>query len=445
MFFWRLLLVLTLGLSFPAMSVAETAKTAHNKAAGKTAAKQTGSVKKAAQKKPAAKKSATKRSSKQSKTAASPKNDLERVNAQISSTEKRIQLTREQREQKEAELRQAEQEIGEIKGSMGSVQKDVNLREQSLQSLRDEEAARTQDKEKLLAFIRADLQMAQRQGRQDSYKLLLNQQDPAELARLMKYYGYLQGARATRVTALNSTIARLNEISTQKEKEVQQLQSLRSQLQEKRNRLVSAQAQRNASIQSLNAQLLSEDEKLKKLKQDQQALQAVMERLQREAVRQQQAEASKPPHRHSSPGNTDTPPPRETQVREMPYQGRCTLPVGGNIRARFGSARAGGLRWNGIVVSASAGTPVHAVRAGRVAFADYLRGYGFLVIVDHGRGLMSLYGQNQSLQKRAGDSVNSGEVIASVGDSGGNSSDGLYFEIRVQGKPVDPANWCAYQ
>ena len=122
----------------------------------------------------------------------------------------------------------------------------------------------------------------------------------------------------------------------------------------------------------------------------------------------------------------------------------CRLPVGGALHATFGAPRAGGLRWNGVLIAAASGTPVRAVKAGRVVYADYLRGYGFLIILDHGHGLMSLYGQNQSLLKTAGDSVNANDSIALVGSSGGNASPALYFEVRVKGRPTNPGAWCQY-
>ncbi len=433
----------------------------------------TKSVKSGAAQKPASKKASSKKAATKKKTvkksAGSRRNaqsDLDKVKEQIRSAEKRIQLTREQREKKEAELQAAEREIGEIKGSMGAVQKDVSSREQRLQALRTEKALRENDRERLVNHIRADLQMAQRQGGQDYYKLLLNQQDPQTLARLMKYYGYMQEARAERVQKLNITLARLDEIAREEEEGVQRLHAARNELELKQNRLASAQQQRAQAIRLLSAQIESEDEKLQRLKRDQAALQAVMERVAREALEREQREAerrrqeqaaraavqakassSKPATAKSEEPAKPEPRPEPVQAdfKAQPYKGRCPLPVAGGVRSSFGSTRAGGLRWNGIVVAAASGTPVRAIRPGRVAFADYLRGYGLLVIVDHGRGLMSLYGQNQSLQKKAGEQVAGNEVLASVGDSDGHDMDGLYFEIRVRGKPVDPAGWCAYQ
>ncbi len=381
--------------------------------------------------------------------------DLARVQEQIRSAENRIKLTREQREQKEAELRQAEAEIGEIKGSMGSLQQTMSSHEQRLLQLRAEKAERQSERDRLVHLIRADLRMAQRQGGQDYYKLLLNQQDPQTFARLMKYYGYLQKARGGRVIALNESMERLEAIAVQEAEEVQRLQAAREDLHKKQTRLASAQQQRSKTIRVLNAQIENEDDKLKKLRRDQQALQAVMERLAREAAereaekrRQEQAKAQQKAaetQAGTSGSKPAAPAPERKDYQLAPYSGRCPLPVTGGVLASFGSARAGGLRWNGIVVAAPSGTPVRAIRPGRVAFADYLRGYGFLIIVDHGRGLMSLYGQNQSLQKKAGEEVGGNEVIAKVGDSGGSDADGLYFEIRMRGKPVDPANWCGYQ
>lgn len=462
-FFALVLVGMALALPLPA-SAETTRKPASSKTTTKTAKKT------APAKKPAAKKSgAPKKKKADTPSAASraAQNDLVRVQEQIRSAEQRIKLTREQREQKEAEVREAEIEIGTLKGSVGSVQKDVSSSEQKLQQLQAEKARHLQDRDRLVNLIKTDLQMAQRQGGQDYYKLLLNQQDPQTFARLMKYYGYMQKARADRVQALNATLARLDEITREEEADVQRLRALRGELQQKQVRLTAAQQQRAQAIRLLNNQIDSEDERLQKLKRDQQALQNVMERLAREAAEREQRDAERRRQEQQAraaqqaakaaegrkgetaekPARVEKPLPPEAlpDVKAQPYRGRCPLPVAGGVRSSFGTPRAGGLRWNGIVIAAPAGTAVRAIRPGRVAFADYLRGYGFLIIVDHGRGFMSLYGQNQSLQKKTGDEVGGNEVIATVGDTGGNDIDGLYFEIRVRGKPSDPASWCAYQ
>lgn len=460
--------LLGLWITEPVTAVAETSRTQADKPAArpgsgtktvKPAAKS--SKAKSSKKKATAKAPAKKTRSKSGTTAA--QRDLVRLQEEIRSAEKRLQLTREQREQKEAELRQAEIEIGALKSSAETVRDEASSREERLRALQAEKAQRQRDRDRLVNLIRADLQMAQRQGRQDYYKLLLNQENPQTLSRLMKYYGYMQQARGGRVQALNENLARLEVIAREEQEGVMKLRALRGDLEQKQRRLATAQAQRTQAIRTLSAQLESDDEKLQRLRRDEKELQSVMDRLAREAeVREQKAREQREQDRReaekrrqeskstppASDGAKATPPPASEEPRDVtlvPYKGRCPLPVPGGLRARFGEARAGGLRWNGILIGAGAGTPVRAIRPGRVAFADYLRGYGLLLIIDHGRGLMSLYGHNQALQKKAGDNVSGNEVIATVGDSGGNETDGLYFEIRVRGRPSDPASWCAYR
>lgn len=470
----RLLLRLALALALSAAGLAGQQALAAEPAARSTG-KSTPAKPTAA--KPTKKSTAKKKSAVRKKPAARPKSrsgaartsqrDLEKLQEEIRSTEQRVKLTREQREQKEAELRQAEIEVGALKSNVQSVRDEVNGREGRLRTLQAEKLEREQDRDRLVNLIRGDLQMAQRQGGQDYYKLLLNQENPQTLSRLMKYYGYMQQARAGRVQSLNATLARLDAIAREEEEGVQKLRLLRGDLEQKQNRLTQAQTQRNAAIRTLSAQLESEHEKLQRLRRDERALQSVMDRLAREAesleqkAREQrererrEAERRRQEARPPATADGRTPPPERQiaplppeeprDVTLVPYKGRCPLPVPGGLRSRFGEAREGGLRWNGIVIGAGAGTPVRAIRPGRVAFADYLRGYGLLLIIDHGRGLMSLYGHNQSLQKKAGEMVTGNEVIATVGDSGGNETDGLYFEIRVRGRPSDPASWCAYR
>lgn len=447
----------------PPVAMAANEKTEKN---SKTSAKKKAEQKKAAQKKATQKKTTQKKSSsaRKSTSMGAAQKDLARVQDQIRASEKRIQLTREQRAQKEAELRQAEAEITELRGSVGEVQGSVQARERKLQALRVERSERLQDRDRHVGQIKSDLRLAQRQGGDDHYKLLLNQEDPQSVSRLMKYYGYVQQARSQRVTALNATVARLETIEKEEQDELAELKTLQGQLQDKQSKLARAQETRNKAIQVLSARIESEEDRIARLKRDQQNLQAVMDRLERvareaaerEARRQQQEQerrAREAALAQGKPAPVQTPSKpvpaqawsSEPDFRPQPYSGKCALPADGGIRSRFGTARAGGLRWNGIVIAAAPGSAVRAVRPGKVAYADFLRGYGYLIIVDHGRGLMSLYGQNDKLHKRAGDTVSGSEVIASVGSGDASEAAGLYFEIRHRGRPSDPAAWCSFK
>lgn len=452
----------------PSAAMAANEKTEKSSKSGnKVSSKKKADQKKAAKKKATSKKTSgtSKTPSRKSTSMGAAQKDLARVQDQIRASEKRIQLTREQRAQKEAELKQAETEITELRGSVGEVKTSVQSREDKLQSLRVERSERLQDRERHVQQIKSDLRLAQRQGGDDHYKLLLNQEDPQSVSRLMKYYGYVQQARSQRVTALNETVARLEAIEKEEQAELAELKTLQGQLQAKQSKLAKAQETRNQAIKVLSARIESEEDRIARLKRDQQNLQSVMDRLERaareaaerEARRQQQEqerrarEAALAQGKPAPPAATPSKPlaekawSSEPDYRPQPYSGKCALPADGGIRSRFGTARAGGLRWNGIVIAAAPGSAVRAVRPGKVAYADYLRGYGYLIIVDHGRGLMSLYGQNDKLHKRAGDSVGGNEVIASVGSDDASEAAGLYFEIRHRGRPSDPAAWCSFK
>jgi septal ring factor EnvC (AmiA/AmiB activator) len=410
--------------------------------------------------KTAPRKSTRKRGSRSSdlqSRAQSAQNDLAAVQNNIRATQQTIKLTQAERSQKESELREAELHIGALNQQMRTTETEVAQRQRSLQALAAQRAQHEADRDRQLVQLRQDVQLSYRRGGDDYFKLLLNQQDPAAVARLLKYYGYIQQARADRIQTLNQTLTELASIETAQKTELDKLGALEAGLQQQHGQLAQAQQSRQKAITVLNAQLESQDEKLRRLLSDQSALQNLMQRLEqqaRDAARREQQEReareqaakAQPTGPTLTPATPPKPAPAEDHWSSAPdYSnggGHCAMPVNGAIQSSFGSPRAGGLRWNGVLIGSATGTPVHAVKAGRVVYADYLRGYGFLIILDHGHGLMSLYGQNQTLLKSVGDSVNAGDSIAQVGASGGNSSPGLYFEIRVKGRPSNPSGWC---
>jgi septal ring factor EnvC (AmiA/AmiB activator) len=124
-------------------------------------------------------------------------------------------------------------------------------------------------------------------------------------------------------------------------------------------------------------------------------------------------------------------------------KGKLRWPARGRLAQRFGAPRSGGLRWRGVMIEAQEGGEVRAVSQGRIAFSDWMRGFGLLLIIDHGDGYMSLYGHNQTLYKEVGEWVDTGEVVALLGASGGRTESGLYFEMRHKGRPINPVHWCA--
>lgn len=402
----------------------------------------------------------------------SAQSDLTAVQGQIRAARQQIKLTQAERDQKEGELRQAEEKIGLLKKELRANGNEAKQRQQALQELALERRQREADKERQLKQLRADVQSGYRRGGQDYFKLALNQEEPNQVARQLKYYAYIQQARSEVIRGLDKTLQEIRRIESEEKANLEKLGLLQNNLQKQQVELAEVQETREQAVNVLNAQLESQDEQLKRLLRDQAALQNLMQKLEQqareEAKREREREAARKAEQErlarerekaAQQAGKPLPKPVEKPVEKpaqeeryssepdyaaSSYSGRCPLPVAGGIQSSFGSPRAGGLRWNGVLIAAPSGTAVRAIKAGRVVYADYLRGYGFLIILDHGHGLMSLYGQNQSLLKGVGDTVAANESVALVGASGGNSSAGLYFEIRVRGRPSNPTAWCGY-
>ncbi|HFC53750.1 MAG TPA: peptidase M23 [Gammaproteobacteria bacterium] len=318
-------------------------------------------------------------------------------------------------------LRATEKKIGRLARSL----RDLKLRERRQQALLEElESRQRQHREQIREHSRAlsaQLRTAYLTGRQEYLKMLLNQQDPQKIGRILRYYDYFSRARAERIAWLRSETEQLRERAARIERERQDIARLQERQRARKRELEQARHTRAKAVATLRKEIGKGDRRLKSLRQDEQRLSGVLERLKRERA------ASLPGKEPVPFGSGD---------------GAPRWPVAGAIQARFGSPRSAELRWKGVLIQAEEGQPVHAIAAGKVVFADWLRGYGLLVILDHGSGYLSLYGHNQSLQKEVGSRVRAGEIISTVGNSGGNERAGLYFEIRHNGQPVDPARWC---
>ena len=392
--------------------------------------------------------------------AQSAKSDLASVQREIKTAQKKLRLTQAERNKQLAALQKAQLQINALEKSLAASAKEKRQREDRMVVLKQRQTELSAAKRAQLAQLKEDVQQSYRAGHDDYFKLLLNQENPALFARQLRYFGYLQKARSERITELDGTLTELAALQLEEKEQIARLEELGSKLTQEQAQLNVAKEQRSAALKILNSEIREQDKNLKSLKQDQAALQSLMRRLERVAREQERQElqrrrneerAAKEANKGSNKVVKPAPAEKEKETvwsqepdYASPYRGNCSLPASGGIRTQFGSARGGGLRWNGIVIAAPAGAPVKAVKSGKVLYADFLRGYGKLVILDHGKGFMSLYGYNQSLQVRVGDSVSAGEVLASVGSGTGDTESGLYFETRLRGRPSQPGNWCNY-
>jgi len=345
---------------------------------------------------------------------AAVKKELEALNEQLQQYQsEHSDLERDMRDQ-EIELSRLHREIYNTDRAIevGAAQLSrLNRQRSELLSLSDQ-----QEK-----AIHSDLVAMYKTGQQEPVKVMLNLEDPALFSRMLIYYRYLLEARSERIDAYTATISQLENNQQDINNQNAKLDELRINLRQQEVSLNASLARRSRLLERLESRILTAEQQIAEREENaqrlEQLIQNAIERIARLA-------------------------PPESYQPFVDMRGRLSWPVNGQISHRFGSLRTGDLHWQGVVLRAESGTEIHSIHHGRVVFANYMRGYGLLVIVDHEEGYMTLYGHNQSLFVEPGDWVSPGDQLALVGNTGGLSDPGLYFEIRQNGKPENPANWC---
>ena len=387
---------------------------------------------------------------------------LEAARSDVAELKKLLEQLQQEKSGVQKDLRKTETEMGELEKQVKELQKGLKDGEEEIRRL-DQEKKKLHDarlEQQRLIGIQA--RAAYQSGRQEYLKLLLNQQNPEKFSRTLTYYDYLSEARMAQLATFNETLRQLANVEQDIVKQQNQLLEQKSSLDARTERLAEARKERQLALGKLNQEYSARDHKLKARQQEQaqlarvlKTIEATLARQAREAeqARQRALIAAREQQRNntaaaSSPGSG--PLVSTGSGHGGPFaqaRGKLPWPVDGRLVARYGTPRGADARtkWDGVLIGASAGSQVRAVHGGRVVFADWLRGAGLLVILDHGNGYLSLYGHNQSLLRDAGDLVNAGEPIATVGTSGGQDTPALYFAIRQQGRPSDPAQWCRTQ
>jgi septal ring factor EnvC (AmiA/AmiB activator) len=347
---------------------------------------------------------------------------LEAVRSRISGLRAQIQSTSGEKAELTGELQRSEQQIGRLARKLRVLEGRLSRQRDRLQELRSEQRAQRQSLEQQRRVLARQVRAAYAMGRQERLKILLNQQDPATISRVMIYYDYLNRVRARKMQAIRQHMQRLAATEREILDEENKLEKLSAEQQVELSAMQSAQEQRREVVARLTEELKDQSRQLDRLQTDERDLKTLIAGL-------EQALA-------------DIPLEDPQQLQFAGLRGRLPWPARGRIVNRFGAPKLGSLVWDGVMIAAPEGREVRAVHHGRVAFADWLRGFGLLLIVDHGDGYMTLYGHNQSLFKEAGDWVDVNEPVALVGSSGGRERAGVYFGIRHQGRAVDPARWC---
>lgn len=347
---------------------------------------------------------------------------LNQLQATIAQLKTELDKVKSSRDNLESNLQGTEVNIGKLHQKIERLKGELASQKKQLTQLKHQRSELQQQQRQQQQHIAEHINAAHRLGQQSQLKLLLNQQHPDQVARTLKYYEYFLEARSEKIDAYLAVISELDTLEPRILAKTEQLQSNRRKLETEHQQLRLRQQDRQQTLTKLQQSIANKDQQLKKLDRDKRQLQQLL----------QEVTAAIANLNLSSDGE-----PFAQRKGKMP------LPATGSIANRFGGNRlAGKLKWEGLEIRAAAGSSVSAIHHGRVVFSDYLRGHGLLIIVDHGDGYMSLYANNQTLLKDIGDWVSSGEEIARVGNSGGKTSASLYFEIRRQGKPVNPRLWC---
>jgi len=364
---------------------------------------------------------------------AAPKEELEELRGRIGELQKQLAESEESKAEAGDSLRESERAVSETNRKLYQLAEQRRQVNAALTKLRSR--ARTVEAD--IAAEQATLSNLLYQqyvtGQSDAVKLVLNREDPNEIARQLHYLGYVSRARAELLASLRYNLANLEKLAGETRDKSAELRALQNEEASQKRRLEKEKAERQHVYTRVSSEIAQSRKQLSTLKRDEERLTRLIERLAKEVARK------KPGKRIT---NQALPSADSGSGPFRKLKGRLRLPVLGELMNRFGSQRKdSGLSWKGLFISAEPGREVKAIAGGRVVYADWLRGFGNLMIVDHGDGYMSLYGNNEALLKQVGDETRAGDTIAAIGNSGGNPDSGLYFELRYQGKPFDPLPW----
>jgi septal ring factor EnvC (AmiA/AmiB activator) len=345
--------------------------------------------------------------------------DLRQIQAEIERVRRQVGRDAAERDRLARDLRRAEQSVSGVRSELTRLRRERaerSLRRAELARERaGREAALAEEREALASQLRA----AHRIGREEPLKLLLNQRDPARAGRMFAYYSYFGRARAEQIARIEQHVARIAELDGDLADEEAQLAELERARVAELLKLELARVERGQVLASLTAESRSRAAQLQRLRRQQGALEKLVRELKRAIEKF----------------------PSDSTSAFAQLKGKLAWPAAGRVVARYGETRAGGLRWDGMLLATERGAPVRAIYQGRVVYADWLAGLGLLVIVDHGGGYLSLYGHNDELYRKVGERVNAGDSLAAAGDSGGRAQPELYFALRRGGRAIDPRPW----
>ena len=358
--------------------------------------------------------------------AANNQSDLNQLRSQIKAQDASIKKQNRYLNDLSKQTQSTDRAISKVAAQLSNTKSLIRDIEKDLSDLIAQEKVLLKSKKKQQNILSAQIETAYLSGNNDYLKLLLNQQNSNEIERSLVYYQHLHAARAASITEFNDTLTKIEKNEVKQEEIKQQLLVIQTSQQQKSKLLAQQKSQQKKSNRNIAYSINNQKKTRTELGIAAQKLEqqiALLRKKQQIALlkKQQNAQISL------------------SGLKQ--YKGKLDWPIKGKVLHNFNSKRFNNVSWRGLVISANEGSKVKAVSAGKVVFADWLRGFGMVTIIDHGQGYMSLYGHNQTLLKVTGEKVRKGDVISLAGRSGGQLESGVYFEIRLKGKAVNPRSW----
>lgn len=397
-----------------------------------------------------------------------PKQSLNEVQQRLEALKKELDDSKEAHKDAADALKESEVAISEANKKLFEINQKQQKNKKTLSQLQTESATTNQALTQQQKLLSEQLYQQYIHGQQSYLQMILQSENPSEIARDIHYFSYVTKARATLINKMQGNLNKISKLNEEAATTLKEVAELKQKQIEEKKVLEEQKKTKSKVVRSLSNQIATQRGEIKKLSRDEKRLSQLVERLTKiipsapKKVRQKTANSGKTTSSAASENvntaknmvennakasntsitNNGEPSTEFSGSNFASLKGKLRLPVRGDLTNRFGTSREdSGISWKGLFIKANEGADVKSVATGRVVFADWLRGFGNLIILDHGGGYMSLYGNNQAVFKQVGDNVQAGDTIASVGNSGGNETSGLYYELRRQSHPFDPLSW----
>jgi len=349
---------------------------------------------------------------------AQEQSDIESIQQQIKNKQAQINQQLKAAKKLQDNLKVVELQIAKSAKELNNTESSLDNNQQQLSVLRKQQKGYLASLEQQKSVLAKQIRSAYMTGNYDFAKMLLNQQDATNFERTITYYQYLNKARKSQIDSFNLLVKDLQKVNAKLIDNQSELKQLKGKQLEQQQTLKAKQTEREGTLIAMQTAIESEEAKITQLQINEKNLLKALTRAQQQADKQD-----------------------VTLSGFSALKGRLLMPAEGNLRKMFGRFRQGQIKWKGVVINGTAGDSVVAIHHAKVLYSDWLRGFGLVTVLDHGDGFMSLYGHNQALLKQAGETVQAGEAIALLGQSGGQSRPNLYFEIRHKGRPINPVSW----